>query len=415
MTRLQQSRRNSIGFVYKTQNNNNIVLIQPSRNLLAVQQQDFQPPESHNEMAGGTKGVGFMEDVKNIINKGKKALKDNLPTAVEIYSGEIGTAIRNAIPDSDNTARPGYAGETHMILKLPNGRSGVGNFIGPGTQVIERVKRGDPGRTPTDWVAKRHDIDYTLAGNARTTGEQMKLVRRADNRMITSLQRIKANRLDSGRNITAGLRLIQAKTIAEDLGVLKKDVFAGSLDKLSTQDSALLNSAKNKLEQKGFGKLPGTRLKMKMMRKSRGSVNRDLGKSFKLNPKPLIGGGKDETAFAAKASIGLITEGFKLVPGGDKVNKALKPTFKRALKDLEAWRQGKRPIDLMTKAERAKALKKLVQMKSAPRKTDKRKKAVALWKQMRAPLSQKRLNPTNRKILRDGGFKVKGNKVTPPR
>ena len=54
-------------------------------------------------------------------------------------------------------------GEMHGLLQLPNGKFAFGNYIGPGTQLMTRLKRGDPGLTPVDKLAKKHDIDYSLA------------------------------------------------------------------------------------------------------------------------------------------------------------------------------------------------------------------------------------------------------------
>ena len=76
-----------------------------------------------------------------------------------------------------------------MILQLKNGKNGVANYMGPGTEVVKRLKRGDPGRTPADMVAKRHDIDYTLASGSRDEASQLKQIRTADNRMINSLKK----------------------------------------------------------------------------------------------------------------------------------------------------------------------------------------------------------------------------------
>ena len=313
MTRLNQSRRQQIGYVYKPQVNNDIGLTQCGRKMNLVQIQAFD----QNMMDG----EGFMDVVRGIFNKGKQGAKflyDNKDKIVDAYSGETGTAIRNMIPSSDETARDGFAGEKHMILQLKNGKNGVANYMGPGTEVIKRLKRGDPGRTPSDTVAKRHDIDYALAKGARTTAGQFKQVREADNRMINSLKKIQNNRSDAGRNIQAGLRLIQAKTIAEDAGLLDKSKFAGSLSKISDADKALLMSNRASSTQQGYGlSLPGGSLKQKLIRnmtkqkKLRGSGNKITGqsrsttypgmKNYKLNPKPIVGAGAIADFIANKA------------------------------------------------------------------------------------------------------------------
>tara|TARA_R110000868_G_scaffold139302_2_gene354069 strand:+ start:1753 stop:3159 length:1407 start_codon:yes stop_codon:yes gene_type:complete len=310
MTRLNQSRRQQIGYVYKPQVNNDIGITQSGRKMNLVQIQAFD----QNQMSG----EGFMDLVRGIFNKGKQGAKyiyDNKDKIGDAYSGEIGTTLRNLIPDSDDTARPGFAGEKHMILQLKNGKNGVANYMGPGTEIEKRLRRNDPGRTPADTVAKRHDLDYALAQGARTTADQQKQVRAADNRMINSLKKIQASKGDAGRNIQAGMRLIQAKTLGEDIGVLGKDKFSGPLKNIPDADKVLLMSNRARLTQEGYGlslpgaglslpgaglTLPGGSLKQKLIRnmvkqkritgQSRSTTYPGM-KNYKLNPRPLVGAG----------------------------------------------------------------------------------------------------------------------------
>ena len=305
MNRLNQSRRQQVGYVYKPQVNNDVTTMQSGRKMNLVQIQSFD----QNQMSG----EGFLDVVRGVFNKGKKGAK----FLSDAYSGETGTALRNLIPDSDANARPGFAGERHMILQLENGKSGVANYMGPGTQVEKRLARGDPGRTPADTVAKRHDIDYALAQGARSTAGQFKQTRAADNRMINSLQKIKSNRGDAALNIQAGLRLIQAKKLGEDAGVLSKGKFAGPLKNISEADKALLMTNKADLEQKGFGitlagagiGLPGSGLKKKLISnmykqkgsgQSRSKTYTDMP-GYKLGPKPIVGAGAIADFIAEKA------------------------------------------------------------------------------------------------------------------
>ena len=262
--RLNTFQRNRVGTVYPVQVVSNIQDIPRSRNLDAVIQASYFQPKSHikyddneNEMTGS----GIMDIVKNIYNTGKKLL----PVAEKAYTSDVGTALRNLIPASDDTARPGFPGEKHMLLKLKNGKTGVANYMGPGTEISKRLARNDPGRTKSDKVAKLHDIQYRLSQNSTNTDEQLKKVRSADNRMIGSLKRLNDTGGDSQRNIQAGLRLIQLKTIAEDTGALDPSKFAGPLEKLSNSELHLLNSNEMKLEQQGLG--PGQELKAKLLKK----------------------------------------------------------------------------------------------------------------------------------------------------
>ena len=174
----------------------------------------------------------------------------------------------NLLPSSDASGRKTFPGERHSPLILKNGKVGVANFVGPGTQVLKRLRRGDPGRTPVDMTAKRHDIDYSLAQNSSTKSEQIKKVRAADNRMIKSLNRIQKAKSDSPLNIKVG-KLIAVKMAGEDLGIASKGSFGGPLvPDMLQNDLDTLNDAKDKLTQKGYGiKLPGADLKKQLLRK----------------------------------------------------------------------------------------------------------------------------------------------------
>lgn len=73
-------------------------------------------------------------------------------------------------------------GELHGLLRLPNGKFQFANYMGPGTQLITRLKRGDQGLTPVDKLAKIHDIDYSLATKPQD-------VRKADIEFIKGLKK----------------------------------------------------------------------------------------------------------------------------------------------------------------------------------------------------------------------------------
>jgi hypothetical protein len=267
-------------------------------------------------------GKGFTETIRAIYDKGRKTGK----FLVDVYSGELGTALRNRLPDSDEKARPGFPGEKHALLKLPNGKIGVGNYIGPGTNLIKRLKRGDPPRTEVDKVAQAHDIRYALAKSQSD-------VRRADNIMINKVNQIARVRGDATRNI-AQASLMRVKVLGEDLGLLRKDAFSGDLSKnanIPTKDKRMLTRKLNELAPQGYGgslqmpggamtlsdnMLPGDALKLKLLKQmarkrtkrqagagKRGKVgykrtgqsrSRDLGKQYKLlgNGLNLPGGGK---------------------------------------------------------------------------------------------------------------------------
>ena len=54
-------------------------------------------------------------------------------------------------------------------------------YMGPGTHLEKRLKRGDPGINRLDRIAKQHDIDYS---RARSHQDKWK----ADDKMIRAIQ-----------------------------------------------------------------------------------------------------------------------------------------------------------------------------------------------------------------------------------
>lgn len=91
-------------------------------------------------------------------------------------------------------------GEMHGLLELPNGQFAFANYMGPGTKVLTRLKRGDKGMTPVDKLAKIHDIDYALA----TTPAQ---VREADAEFIAGLEKAR-NAGEKTHNIRQGQLMV---------------------------------------------------------------------------------------------------------------------------------------------------------------------------------------------------------------
>tara|TARA_R110000772_G_scaffold53495_1_gene122399 strand:+ start:7543 stop:8910 length:1368 start_codon:yes stop_codon:yes gene_type:complete len=235
----------------------------------------------------------------------------------------IFTNLINRLPSSDEMARPMYSGEKHMVLKLKNGKSGMANYMGPGTQVLKRLERGDPGRTPADMVAKRHDVDFTLAQTAPNKQEQLKMARTADNRMVKSLKEIQKGKHggDAFRNIQAGMRGIEAKMALENRGLLSPSKFAGDLKKFTPKETGLLMSARNDLEQKGYGHcgsglgLPGSGLKKKLL----SQMKRDKLK-------------KKVSAIVKMSGRGLTLPGGELLPTADLLNFVVKDMVPNLLK-----------------------------------------------------------------------------------
>jgi len=229
----------------------------------------------------------------------------------------------NLIPSADGKKHPVFPGERHAPLKLRRG-FGIASYVGPGTQVIRRLKADIEPRTEVDKTAKRHDIDYTLAQTSKTKKEQQNAVRTADRRMIKSLNRIQKQKKDHPLNIKVG-RLISAKMIAENIGIMNKGSFGGPLEPNMDEDEiALLEKHKGQLEQEGYGiVLPGDDLRATLMKqhgkKTKKRKNLQKGGSLDLISKivPTLAKnlGIDITADAVKKAIS---------PAGDSISKMAK-------------------------------------------------------------------------------------------
>ena len=145
----------------------------------------------------------------------------------------------------NNTKRSGFPGEYHAYLRLPEGSFGKANYMGPGTHLVERLKRGDPPRTYTDKVSQAHDIRYSLASSQDD-------VAKADRKMIETLQKGKGK--DSAFNIQIGLRPIQLKHFAESHGLIAPGRIASFGDiKPGDKDEKIVRDKLKELESEGFG------------------------------------------------------------------------------------------------------------------------------------------------------------------
>ena len=67
-------------------------------------------------------------------------------------------------------------------------------YLGSGTKLKKRLKRGDKGINRLDRLAKQHDIDYTHA-------KSLKDKHRADRKMIRGIQRLPGNKTLTERAI----------------------------------------------------------------------------------------------------------------------------------------------------------------------------------------------------------------------
>ena len=65
-------------------------------------------------------------------------------------------------------------------------------YMGPGTHLAKRLKRGDPGINRLDKIAKQRDIDYGLAKNLQDKWK-------ADTKMIQAIDRLPGKKTETER------------------------------------------------------------------------------------------------------------------------------------------------------------------------------------------------------------------------
>ena len=74
-------------------------------------------------------------------------------------------------------------------------------YMGPGTHLQKRLKRGDPGINRLDRIAKQHDIDYSRAKTLRDKHA-------ADRKMIKATDRFGRRKTTKGKIVK---KIMQAK------------------------------------------------------------------------------------------------------------------------------------------------------------------------------------------------------------
>ena len=184
------------------------------------------------------------EDVKEMKGSGLFSLL-RVPKIFGNKLDTVAAKISNVFPSSDDKARDIYPGEKHAVVKLPNGKYGRANYAGPGTRIVDRVRRNDPPRVPTDEVAQAHDLRYSLA----TTDDD---VRQADIKMVNKLEQLQRKGGDRNVNIRPSMIAIRGKMALEDYSLLDKKKFIDDT-RPTPGERRMLDEKLKMLEQKGFG------------------------------------------------------------------------------------------------------------------------------------------------------------------
>ena len=136
-------------------------------------------------------------------------------------------------------------GEKHFPLrtsKFPFAHPG--NYLGPGTKSLKRIKRGDKPINFADTEAQAHDIRYGLSNN------DFNKIKAADSKMVSVLKQGIKEKADYPFNLQLGLRGIQAKELIDKVQG-KSLVNTGPTYK--GEDRNILEDKLNELEKRGFG------------------------------------------------------------------------------------------------------------------------------------------------------------------
>jgi hypothetical protein len=176
--------------------------------------------------------------ILNIMNRNQRQQSQS----TILGSGFYDRAVNTLLPNAKHKLRDG---EKHGILYTKDGFQPA-SYMGPGTDVIGKIKDGIKPITKSDKVAQAHDLRYSLASNRID-------VRSADIKMVSKLNDLQKNKEDYRFNILMGKIPIQAKMKLENWGIVKEDTFA-SRGGIKEEDIPIAKAKLKELEIEGYGK-----------------------------------------------------------------------------------------------------------------------------------------------------------------
>lgn len=151
---------------------------------------------------------------------------------------------------------PGFPGEFHSVLKVPNKGLKRASYCGPNTQLLKRLKRGDKPLTPVDQVCMRHDAAYfnldKLGLSKMRDMDILAQATRDDNKFLHRIAKIRNTGKDSRFNTIQPEVGIKAKLALENLGILKRTSFISS-EEGTPEEKAFVKRRVQELKQSGFG------------------------------------------------------------------------------------------------------------------------------------------------------------------
>lgn len=150
--------------------------------------------------------------------------------------------VNYALP---NSTRKLKHGERHPPMWSSNGFQ-IPSFLGPGTDLVEKIKSGVEPINDADRTAQAHDIRYHLARDNTD-------IRKADERMITALNKIQERKSDYKYNIYTGKLPIRGKMLLEDMGLAKPESFT-TYGGVKEEDRKMMEDKLAALTAEGYGR-----------------------------------------------------------------------------------------------------------------------------------------------------------------
>lgn len=230
----------------------------------------FQTAQSANSAqsgqgyGSGMKGNGINEQSGKGAFAVISAVLSALPLVSKLAFGDVGTITSNVLSEAFNQNpewRSGFSGEQHLVLPTSKGLT-RSNWAGPGTNIRDRLNRGDlgvDGPQGIDIASKKHDLLYTIS---KTKDD----IRLADNIFIKDVEESTA-----GPKTKAIVKnAMRAKIFAEEIGLISQDTFT-TLPGLNGKEDAeeSLEQGEEAQKQIGSGKFPGFKLKRKVLKNLR--------------------------------------------------------------------------------------------------------------------------------------------------
>jgi len=152
-----------------------------------------------------------------------------------------------------------YPGEKHYPMYV-DGKIKMSNYMGSGTNLMQRLKDGDEPISYVDKISQLHDMMYQKATLSGTRQEMRQKKREADEEMVKLLNIAKKFKLDGRINVGIAKIGIEGKMKIEDIlpGFITDklgDEFTGDLETLPEEDVIFLDNEKERVVTELYDKV----------------------------------------------------------------------------------------------------------------------------------------------------------------